>query len=722
MRLNADVEAGLRRLLPAGRRFRICLRDAGGTLLVSNETDSPLEALAGIAEDATFYDLRVEVADAAGEFHTLSPYALLEPGPGPVSLDGPSDPEGRPVRLMIYDEAARSYVLDRAVFGTRFHVDPDRLGSPGPFRYRFYLWSHTGEWRPQGYARLLVWPADRAEEHDPRLPEIEALLDRRLGAHWRGSDALLEFLSDRAVVADAPADDPVQIRRALALALAGSPISDLRVRLLTRKPDGGALAGPIQAVAGARPLFDALLAGIEGDPAGLEEARGILLYRPEDETPRTRSAIAAFLYRALPEGAFRNPQAFRLDLAEPLYAAWRATPEGSALVGDALDALRHYDVPRRETLRQGVAGGSFFQSEHLTAIVEPALAAAARLPGADAGSYVARLLRAKLASLRSRAEAAVLFEDLRNQEHRFRTVSDFDNGVATYFSAEHLAARAPVLEARRAALIASLEIRSAPPAESATPVFLFSADPRFLAIYLPYWLGMAEYCKARSMDFHVVLNAAPAEADAVLRRVGALRDSLAELRGGDPARYADNLTFSVCPVPDWCRAPLSFYACSRFLLLGELTRRFRREILVQDIDFSLVKDPAAFLRQFPGPGIGIHASEGMFGLDPWRRIMGGGFSAPDDDQARASLRRLEHYLLEGLGEANSWYLDQNALAYFVEQVRAAPEANPALFNLNQDRATAQLRANKLMEASQGPLPYLDPEGDRLTLSPGSSGG
>ena len=41
---------------------------------------------------------------------------------------------------------------------------------------------------------------------------------------------------------------------------------------------------------------------------------------------------------------------------------------------------------------------------------------------------------------------------------------------------------------------------------------------------------------------------------------------------------------------------------------------------------------------------------------------------PHDELAFALSRRVEDYLLRGLGESNSWYLDQNALAYLYESV------------------------------------------------------
>jgi hypothetical protein len=705
VRLSDELDAGLRRFLPAGGRFRLCIRDRAGALLLNRETDDPLGVLREFAEDPAIVDLRIEAADEAGVFRTLAPWARLWPDPdGEFVLSGPADPAGLPVRLMIHDEAARTYVVDVAAYGADFRLRREIL--PATARYRFHHWSPAQrEWRVLGPGRLLTSQPTQAPD-DPRLDALEALLDRRLPGGWRDSDGLVEFLDDRGVVADAPAADRADQRRAMAQLLSAGPISELRARLLTHPGGGSTTAGPIVPVAGAKPLCDALLAVLEGRRDGLDEAKGLLLYRSADDTARTRSHVAAFLYRALPEGVFRQPDRFDLAVAGELFLEWLTLTDGSPLVGEVLDALRRYDIVRRETIAQGCVRSNFFDPAHLVAVVEPSLAAAASLPGATADAYAERLFRAKLESLRSREAAAELFAGLRERPNVFQAVSDFDNGGMTYFTAARLREREPLLAARRTALIAGLETLSSPASTGETPVFLFSSDPRFLAIYLPHWLSLADYCKARDMEFHVLLNADGEAAREVLSRVEALRQSLASLRGADPERYADNLTFSVCPVPDWCPNPIAFYACSRFLVAGELTLRFGREVLVQDIDFSLVKDPAPFLKNFPGKGIGIHASEGLFGLDPWRRIMGGGFSVPDDDRARASLRHLEHYILEGLAEPVSWFLDQNALTYLVETIRAAPDDHPPLWNLNNDRATAQLRSNRLMERGQGPLDYL----------------
>ena len=182
-----------------------------------------------------------------------------------------------------------------------------------------------------------------------------------------------------------------------------------------------------------------------------------------------------------------------------------------------------------------------------------------------------------------------------------------------------------------------------------------------------------------------------------LAQAETLRVALAELRGIDPVVYADNVSFSTLGVPDWCPEPVTFYACARYLALGEMTERLGRHILVQDMDFTLLEDPEAFLAKFPQPGFGIQASNGLYGIDPWRRFMGGTFYAPNTKEARERLRDLEAYLIEGLARERSWYLDQNALTYFFER---ADENGEALCLLKMARPTQQPKVNQLFEAVQ----------------------
>ena len=89
-------------------------------------------------------------------------------------------------------------------------------------------------------------------------------------------------------------------------------------------------------------------------------------------------------------------------------------------------------------------------------------------------------------------------------------------------------------------------------------------------------------------------------------------------------------------------------------------------------------------------------------IDPWQKFRGGAFMLPPSAQALTLVKRLEEYLLLGLGEQESWFLDQNALGFLYETAIAEglqEGAEGVLFSLDELR------------------PLLRPMGERPGLHP-----
>lgn len=705
LRLAPHTVQSLAAHLSQGGRHRLSVRE-GDRWILSSEADDLLAALAALDEQPAQAEARVEAADAAGEFATLIPYFRLRVADieNPIRLTAPADPRGLPVRLMVYDEAERAYIADFAQFGGEFHLDPATLPLERLLRTRFYLWNSAKRaWLPTGYSRRLPGSGKLGRpavqpRHAQRAAEMVARV-RELTGTAEGSSGLIELFDDVDFLADIPAGAAdAEVAAELASLLAGAAELSLRVRTIRYGPDDSKQPGPLETISDIKPAFDALLGLLKGDDSAEAEARRLLDLTAADDGAALASIVSGYLFKFLPEGIGVGPQDWRLAPIDGLCADWDRLENGSVLVGELLTYIWLYALMQRHAAATRQTFGKFFNPGHLVDGIEPVLDQMRALPARRADFYSARMYRAKLESLRDRDRAAALFEHGLASPSPIRPAATFDGGADTYFSNARLEAAAPVIDARRADLAAGLEVLRAPPADRPEPVFLFSTDPRFLAIYLPAWLAQAEYCKARNIDFHfIVIGEGQAVAEA-LARTETLRCALADLRGYDRTTYADNVTFSTWSVPDWCREPITFYACARYLAIGELSRRFGRDILIQDMDFTLLEDPKTFLGLFPQTRFGIQGSHGLYGLDAWRRFMGGTFFAPDCDTARARLRELEAYLIEGLAQKRSWYLDQNALTYFFERV--GQQDREGFFSLNVLRPTQQPRINQLFEAEQ----------------------
>ena len=703
-RVPSPALNAIRRLCAANPgAYRITLRTPERQW--SLETRSPADDIVAMAGEAlNQVEARIEIDRGEG-FYTLSPYARLAP-PAPadaIEVQGPGDPSGLPVRLMVYDDATRSYVLDTAQFDPAYRLDASALPLDHLLRTRFYRWSAEGrEWKPVGFSRRLTGsgklgsPEIRAE-HREQARVLAQRLEQLLPVA-EGDTALIEFFDHVDFLADVPADAPQAERlETLAALAAGTSLLSLRARLIRYRPHDSKEPGPLLDLADVKPAFTAMVRYLKGEVKQEREARGLLTLSTRDDGDALASIVSGYLFKFLPEGIGVAPQDWWLGPIDGLIKEWDALSDGSVLVGELLNYVWLYALLQREAKAREQTFASFFDRNHLLDCIPAVLQQMEAMPAKRRGFHSTRMFLAKLASLEDRDRAAALFAEALAEDSLMKAAATFDGGADTYFSTAHLKAAESTIRARFDALAGELDIRGAPPAGKSEPVFLFSTDPRFLAIYLPGWLAQAEYCKARNLDFHFIVIGEPEAVARALENAERLRVALADLRGIDRATYADNVSYSTWRVPGWCPEPITFYACARYLALGALTARFGRDILVQDMDFTMVEDPQLFLSHFPKPGFGIQGSSGLYGIDAWRRFMGGTFFAPDADAARACLWSLESYLVEGLSRRRSWYLDQNALSYFFEQ---ASDSGHELWSLKLPRPTQQPRVNQLFEAVQ----------------------
>ncbi len=708
MKLARELVASLEKALPPGggpHRLSIKL---GDQWLLSREGPDPVADLEALDEQSPDAECRIETAGPDGAFATSVPYFRLRPlaARDPIVVHGPADPNGLPVRIMVYDEEAREYVLDYACFDRDFEVDIADVPAGRLMRTRFYLWSpERNSWVPTGHSRRLEGtgkvgrPLVGAEDQ-ARANQLFERVSELLPPQERSPGALLEFYDDAVFLADAPAEPAGEgdLRQTLGQLCATTSTFALRVRTVTLRPDGAKDVSPLLNLSSLDGAVEAMKAYLKGDESAREAATELLALRQRDDGPALRSTISTLLFKTLPEGIGYSPKQWPATPISALCAAWDSLPDGSILVGEALNYIRLYDALGKEVVRRNLLDQNYLVAGHLHDCIEPVMAVIDSLPERRKQFYGTRMFRGKLESLRDRDAAAGIFAATLTEQTLFKQACTFDGGGGTYFSEARIRANLPALVARQDELARSLKTLSRPEPGRCEPVWLFSCDVRFLAIYMPHWLATAEYCKRRNVEFHFIVIGSSEETDKALATVEALRRNLAELRGFDPATYDSNISFSTWSSPDWCPEPITIYACARYLAIGELSARFDRSILIQDMDFTLVEDPEAFMSRFPGPGFGIQPSRGMYGLDAWRRFMGGTFFAPNSDAARRDLKMLEAYLLEGLPIGRSWYLDQNALAFFFERTSRSGESG--FWSLIFHRPTEQPRVNQLFEAAQ----------------------
>jgi hypothetical protein len=339
----------------------------------------------------------------------------------------------------------------------------------------------------------------------------------------------------------------------------------------------------------------------------------------------------------------------------------------------------------------------FSNDEHITAI-----GAIVEHGSAELGTeYGVLMFRAMLASVRDRTTAAKAFQDARAENPEFAADQYLDYFASTYFTSTMIRANAGQIDERRAAVMNGFERYSDPEnRDSSDTVLLFSCDPSFFAIYFPYWASIAEYLRHASAQMHFVLVGEDEKTTAAIEHGVTLSAAVSRLRGVDQAMRSSGISFSKVKVPDFVKDSTTFYACARYLVAQKLAKSVDSRVLILDIDMVLRADASAFFRDLADRShelLPVVEGGGMPSLIPARRYMAGTFPLPESELGAQVMQHVERYVLAGLSCPTSWTLDQNALAYAMENVIEA-HGPDILLNINSlKRPFVQVSVNQFYE-------------------------
>ncbi|MBV9862170.1 MAG: hypothetical protein JO267_08470 [Alphaproteobacteria bacterium] len=432
--------------------------------------------------------------------------------------------------------------------------------------------------------------------------------------------------------------------------------------------------------------------------------RDLWFYTRHDDTSRNLEILCNFLFRAVPEGLCLQPAAFDLRDIEALCGELLAAPGGSRFVLEICNYLRSYAVLQRWFTRAGFLGRSYFDRFLGRGEAEALLAELRDGPNYRADLVSTRVIEGKIASLYDRDRARGLFDAAVAGDPEFFAGVQHDEGLATYFAKAALAAAAPRLAARRDQVLGSWRRLSPLPEPGQRHpdelAFLYSCDANFFRIYFPYWLSVAEYLKSLHYGFHFVLVGEPGKCVRLVELAEVVRRRLARFRDYDPEAYADNISYSVTPTPDFCARPDAYVACARFLLARSLSQSLAARLVIQDIDLVFREDPSRYFASFSAAKFGVWYASGVEGLDPWRRAVPTGFVIPDAPAARDCLVELEDYILVGLDHVKSRGLERNALLWWFERMFEQGQGDWLENLAARPRPTRRERINRIFEEQQ----------------------
>jgi hypothetical protein len=310
------------------------------------------------------------------------------------------------------------------------------------------------------------------------------------------------------------------------------------------------------------------------------------------------------------------------------------------------------------------------------------------------------LVLGKLHGLRDRAEARRMFVRSKPGLDAYIGVFMGELGARTYLDRSVLERNEELIAERRASLAGSwCRYGQICPADTRFLV-LMSCDQRFFEIYFPYWLSVAEYLRPLGFAFHFIVAEPPGKASRLVSDAAGLRSALRRFRGYRTSGSSKYLLFF-----GWGTFLVSetanVFGLRALSLRAGGCRTSRIAGIVQDIDFHLAWDPRPWFKSLPADKICLTSSRVAISIDPWQKFRGGAYGFPVLDEALTAATWLEDYLMYGLGDEHSWFLDQNALGFLYERIEGEGLIGNLLFSLDDLRPllrpSAELATHPLWE-------------------------
>lgn len=382
----------------------------------------------------------------------------------------------------------------------------------------------------------------------------------------------------------------------------------------------------------------------------------------EDNVGVLKQALHNLLIDTTVLKAFNSPKEFNFKDVEALYfESLRST--ASEYVVDTLNYLRLYQALAMH-LRRLELGGSWFSTD-IPADAQSIIAALENIEDFRPELMSSKLVLGKLWALQDRSVARELFKDGTIDREKDLGVFHHDCGATTYFDDTHLEQQRLTTDKRHDSLPARQQ-RGPINLDGARFFVVMSCEQKYMRMYLPYWLSVAEYLRPHGFAYHFLLADSTDEATTLIDNAAMLSDAIARFRGYDPRTFCSNISFSSIPIPSWCPNLSSFAACARLLYARDIAESTGMRVITQDIDFCITHNPLPWFSALPSDKVALTPNRVIWTVDPWRKFLGGTYVLPHGEPGFALARKVESYLLAGLSTQTSWYLDQNALAYLYE--------------------------------------------------------
>jgi hypothetical protein len=214
-----------------------------------------------------------------------------------------------------------------------------------------------------------------------------------------------------------------------------------------------------------------------------------------------------------------------------------------------------------------------------------------------------------------------------------------------------------------------------PQLNNGNTVILVSCDVKYFEMFGILILGqLLTIGKHNRYHFHIIGGSGKAESaiDAFLKC------HEQALRFRDGARYTIPPTFSAESVPKEVKDKRTYYACARYLRLGEFLRRFGNDVLVLDADVTWRQYPLYVFRRITAAGADVVLARkfGFNHLSPSMTDFAGFVYVSNNERSLRFASVLRDYILTHIQKQDIWGLDQTALQYACDSCAEAMTIRP----------------------------------------------
>lgn len=254
-----------------------------------------------------------------------------------------------------------------------------------------------------------------------------------------------------------------------------------------------------------------------------------------------------------------------------------------------------------------------------------------------------------------RDEATIAFENAHTHPEKYTELMKIDLGSYTYDNSKSDKTYTP-----KVSFVDSDYLKY----EEDGTTILLSMDPKFLKYYATQLFYSIIALKKHHFHLHIIGN--ESECKDVIKSAINLFYTIKDFM--EPKYKITPPTFSHEECPNFVKDKITYYACSRYIIVPLIIQKFGNDIFIMDVDLFINNELDSYFNKLSEFDVAISFQRSITAIYPWRRIMAGYVYISNNIHGESFINLTSNYIVKHLHKENSWTLDQNALSYAYEKI------------------------------------------------------